>query len=64
MTAEDILHTVKAQTGVEVVALETTLEDMGLDSLDFLELMLACGVPREAELGIHTVGDIVKAVCV
>lgn len=61
MTSEQIFAIVREETGEKELALATTLESLGLDSLGFIDLMAKCGVPQEKEIGIETVGDIVKA---
>jgi acyl carrier protein len=64
MTQEQIIETVQSELGIDGITLDTTLDSLGVDSLGFMELMLKCEVPREKEVGIETVGDIVKAVAV
>jgi acyl carrier protein len=61
MTQEEIIKAVEEQSGVSPVTLETTLDSIGIKSLDFVELMMKCNVPRLKEIGIETVGDIVRA---
>jgi acyl carrier protein len=62
MTKEEIIAAVEEQAGVPVT-LDTKLDTLKIDSLEFVELMALCGVPQEKEVGIETVGDIVKALC-
>jgi acyl carrier protein len=61
VTQQEIIQAVESQAAVSVT-LETKLDSLNLDSLEFVELMTLCGVPQEKEVGIETVGDIVKAV--
>lgn len=56
------------ETGVPVadITLETKLEDLGVDSLDFLDLMQVIGekfkpIPETQFAELSTVGDIAKA---
>jgi|HubBroStandDraft_6_1064221.scaffolds.fasta_scaffold2102085_2 acyl carrier protein len=62
MTKDEIIKAVETETEIKGVTLATTMESLNLDSLSFMALMLKCNVPREKEVGINTVGDIVKAV--
>lgn len=63
MNTDEIIKIVEEESGISGVTLETTMDSLNLESLDFMALMLKCNVPRNAEIGINTVGDIVKAVC-
>lgn len=61
MTSAEIIKLVEEETGIKGVTEATTLDT--LDSLAFIDLMVKCGVPRDKETGMETVGDIIKAVC-
>ena len=69
MTAarEIVLRVVEAETGFAVEE-ETTLEELGLDSLDLLDLLLAIGNEAGTELGeeqivgVETVADLIRLV--
>jgi acyl carrier protein len=66
MTQEEIIKIIREEMdlGPEVsVTPDTTLESLGVDSAEFVDIVVKCGVPEEKEVGIETVGDIVKAVC-
>jgi acyl carrier protein len=62
MTVCDVIE---LETG-KAVTEETTIDSLGLDSLDFLDLMLAVEkesgkkVPDDKFGDLHTVGDIVR----
>jgi acyl carrier protein len=58
----DVCAVIEQETGQRVTP-ETRLDAMGLDSLDFLNLMVACSVPDEKVADLNTVGDIIHAVC-
>jgi acyl carrier protein len=57
MTIEQVIETVEEHSGVKVTG-ETKLSDLGLDSLEFLELMVALNVPDERVPYIDTVQDL------
>lgn len=52
---------VEACVPPEKITAETKLEDLGMDSLDFVALMNALDVPQTRWSGIQTVADLVKA---
>lgn len=57
---------IEAETGIEVTP-ETRLEDLPIDSLDFIELLHVIGerfgeIPDAAIAKINTVGDLLKAI--
>lgn len=68
-TLEVLRRVISSELGLsgESVKLDSSLEDLGIDSLGFLELMFALdkelkiNFPESAE-GIHTVGDVVAIV--
>jgi acyl carrier protein len=62
MIVPDIITFVECESG-KLVTRETRLDSLGLDSLEFLNLMLLCGVPDEKVAALETVGDICDAVC-
>lgn len=62
------LQLVAHETGLDAerLSLDTSIEEIGLDSLEFLELLLAIGeayhtIPDSAIPKIHTLGDILTA---
>jgi acyl carrier protein len=57
MTIERAIEVVEEHTGQKVTA-ETPLKDLGLDSLEFLELMVALSIPDERVPYINTVQDL------
>ncbi len=57
MTLEQVIGIVGDHTGQKVTA-ETKLSDLGMDSLDFLELMVILNVPDEIVPDLNTVLDI------
>lgn len=65
---ENVCAIVGTNTGQDVTA-ESSLDTLKGDSLDFLELLFqiedATGkrVPTEKIGGLHTVGDIIEALC-
>lgn len=60
---EKVKQIIAEELGCENVSGETTLEDLGVDSLEFVSLMQAIGrelgeIPEEKWAQIETVGDI------
>ena len=70
MVAQKVLEVVasKAKVGAAPPRLESTLEELGLDSLDAIEIMyeleeaLKVSIPNERAKDMRTVGDIVAGV--
>ena len=60
MTIEDVILAVEDQTGQKVTP-ETQLGDLGLDSLEFLDLLVRVGIPDAMAPRLHTVKDIFLA---
>lgn len=65
MTIEDVIAAVEEHTGQKVSA-HTELKDLGLDSLDFMDLILQvskeCGeIPDSAVPSLETVNDLFMA---
>lgn len=60
MTIEKVIAVVEEQTGQKVNA-ETELSDLGLDSLEFLSLLVEIGIPDAVAPRIHTVNDLFLA---
>jgi acyl carrier protein len=61
MTIEDVIQKVEDETGQKVTA-ETNLNDLGLDSLDFVDLLLHIGdIPDSVVPRIDTVNDLYLA---
>jgi acyl carrier protein len=65
-TLEKIQHIIAEELGREDVAEDKPLEELGLDSLEFVFLMTAIGkeigeIPEAQWAQMHTIGDIVKA---
>lgn len=61
MTLEDVVAVVESETGKPVEP-ETKLDDLGMDSLDFLSLIVAVGgVPDLIVPRINTVNDLYLA---
>jgi acyl carrier protein len=61
-TSDGFLKLISEETGAANVTVETKLEDLGIDSLDFIDLMLKLNVPDAKIAGLETVGDILKAI--
>jgi acyl carrier protein len=57
----DVCRVVEDETG-QSVEWDTRIDSLGLDSLDFLNLMVVCGVPDDKVAGLETVGDIADAI--
>jgi acyl carrier protein len=57
MTIEQAIAVVEEHSGQKVTA-ETKISDLGFDSLDFLDLMVALGIPDERVPHIDTVQDL------
>ena len=63
---QDILSVIEQQTGHKVDS-DTPIDSLGLDSLDFIDLLLAIEretgvvVPDSKVADIHTIADILKA---
>jgi acyl carrier protein len=68
MTDEHKLLALITQETSFVAGLETPLDSLNLDSLDFVDLMLRCDnefgvkIPDSAFPNLNTVGDILKAI--
>jgi acyl carrier protein len=61
MTIEDVIQKVEEETGQKVTA-ETNLNDLGLDSLDFVDLLVQIGeIPDSVVPRINTVNDLYLA---
>ena len=60
LNEEFVLREIEKQLGV-VATHSTTLEELGIDSLDFISLMQVMNIPKEKYPSINTVGDIVRA---
>lgn len=60
MTIEEVIQTVEDQAG-QRVTLETQLSELGLDSLEFLDLLVQIGIPDTMAPSLHTVKDIFLA---
>lgn len=54
----DICAIIERETGQTVTA-ETPLDKLGLDSLEFLDLMVVLEVPQEAVPSMRAVGDLI-----
>jgi acyl carrier protein len=61
MTIDAVIQAVEDQTGQKVAA-GTKLSDMGMDSLEFLDLVVRLGVPDAAVPGCNTVHDLYQAI--
>ena len=59
MTAEKVLAIVSGASG-KAADRTAKLEELGLDSLETLDLFLELDVPAEAIDGLHTVDDLVR----
>lgn len=61
MTIEDVMAVVESETGKEVRP-ETELKDLGMDSLEFLNLLVAVGdIPDSVVPRINTVSELYAA---
>lgn len=60
MTIEQVIQVVEDQTGQKVTA-GTELKDLGLDSLEFLDLLVGCGIPDAKAQEINTVYELYLA---
>ncbi len=60
MTIEQVCGFVEEQTGIPVTA-ETQLNDLAMDSLEFLELMVKLNIPDAAVPSLNTVQDLQAA---
>ena len=59
MTIEDAIKAVEDHTGRTGVTAETRLDSLGMDSLDFLELMVRLDIADQYVPLINTVQDLV-----
>lgn len=57
MTVQEIIETIERETGQKVTT-ATPIEDLAVDSLEFLDLLLQIGVPSDRLGSIVTVGDL------
>jgi acyl carrier protein len=60
MTIEQVVGIVEEQTGQKVSS-DTELSELGLDSLEFLSLLVEIGIPDAVAPRIHTVNDLFLA---
>ena len=61
MTLDEVIAIVEDETGQKVTA-ETMIDSLGLDSLEFLDLLIRVGnVPDEVVPHIHTVNHLYLA---
>ena len=58
-----IMQRIHEETGypLQDLTILTTLDELCLDSLEFVDLMIALEVPKEKSGSIVTVGDILRA---
>lgn len=61
MTIEEVMEVVKEHTGQDVFP-ETQLDDLGMDSLDFLDLLVRLSVPDAAVPSLQTVRGLHNAI--
>jgi len=57
MTIDHVIAVVEEHSGQKVTA-ETKINDLGFDSLEFLELMVALNIPDDRVPHIDTVQDL------
>ena len=57
----DTIVIVERETGIKVTP-DTPLDALGLDSLEFLDLLLTLDVPVEKSMDLHTVGDLIREI--
>lgn len=60
MTIEQVIEVVKEASPCPVTA-ETELSGLGLDSLEFLDLLVRVGIPDAVAPSLHTVNDLYLA---
>jgi len=61
MTIEDVIKTIERETGQKVNE-SAPLEELNVDSLEFLDLLIVLGVSSENSETYQTVGDLIRAV--
>lgn len=59
MTTDEVMKAIEEETG-HTVSLDTELKDLGLDSLEFLNLMVQLGIPDASIPYINTVRDLTR----
>lgn len=59
MTTDEVMTIVESESG-QTVNLDTDLKDLGLDSLEFLNLMVQLGIPDASVPYINTVRDLTR----
>lgn len=59
MTTDEVMKIVEAETG-HLISLDMQVKDLGLDSLEFLELMLQLSIPDASVPYIETVRDLCR----
>jgi len=62
MTIEQVIQVVEDETGQKVTG-ASELKDLGMDSLEFLELIVKLNIPDAAVPAINTVQDLQEATC-
>lgn len=66
-TADFVLEFIRAEAGNQEIVRETPLDSLGLDSLELLDLLLACEVRFRGKISdemqdrIYTAGDLADA---
>lgn len=59
MTTNEVITVVETESG-KFVTLDTELKDLGMDSLEFLNLMVQLGIPDASIPYINTVRDLTR----
>lgn len=59
MTTDEVMTIVESESG-QTVNLDTDLKDLGLDSLEFLNLMVQLGIPDASVPYINTVRELTR----
>lgn len=55
----DVIREVEDHTGKTGLTAQTRLDSLGMDSLDFLELMVKLNIPDDRVASMNVVGDLV-----
>ena len=64
MTLDDVVRRVQEVTARDEAVAETPMTDLGLDSLEYVELFATepfCDIPDDKVVNIHTVEDLFTA---
>jgi acyl carrier protein len=57
---EEVMRAISQYSNAMKITPETRLEELGMDSLETLDLLIQLGIPDTAVSDLQTVGDLVR----